>query len=232
MLVLVGIINNGFALDRFLGHGEVEHDLARLGRGGGHHAEFERVQCFAGIPLAGIGQEPQRVIADLDWILAQAALRIGQRAAQQADDLLGREGFELEDLRAGNQRGIDVEGRVMGCRADQAHRALLDIRQQHILLGLVKPVQLINEQDRPAAGLGEAVRRRRGNPSQIGDGRPDTAETLEMAAGGAGDDFCQRGLTGPRRTVQQDGTDPVRLDRAPQKLTGFQQMRLADKFVQ
>ena len=66
------------------------------------------------------------------------------------------------NLRPGQQRRIHLEGRVLGGRADQDDVARLDAREEGILLGLVEPVDLVEEQDRalplgaePLAGAGD-----------------------------------------------------------------------------
>ena len=67
--------------------------------------------------------------------------------------------------------GVDLEVRVLGRRADERDRAVLDVRQQRVLLGLVEAVDLVDEQDgaaglerEPVLGLGDrrpGPRRRR-----------------------------------------------------------------------
>jgi hypothetical protein len=58
---------------------------------------------------------------------------------------------ELKDLAAADQRAVDGEERVFGGRADERHHALFHVGQQHVLLGLVEAVDLVDEQQRLAA---------------------------------------------------------------------------------
>ena len=67
--------------------------------------------------------------------------------AQQLEQVLLGEWLQLKDLRAGDERGIDEEERVVRSRADEPDHAALHIRQQHVLLGFVEAVNLVNEQD-------------------------------------------------------------------------------------
>ena len=80
-----------------------------------------------------------------------AQLAALDRAAQQRLDVLGGQRAQLQHLRPRQQRGVDREVRVLGRRADQRDQALLDRRQQRVLLGLVEAVDLVEEQDRRRA---------------------------------------------------------------------------------
>ena len=65
--------------------------------------------------------------------------------------------LELEDLAARDQRRVDAEERVLRRRADQDDQPVLDVVEQHVLLGAVEAVDFVEEQDRPPAVVGEAV---------------------------------------------------------------------------
>jgi hypothetical protein len=58
---------------------------------------------------------------------------------------------QLIDLRAAEERVVDLEVRVLRRRPDQRDKALLDRGQQGVLLGLVEAVDLVEEEDRAAA---------------------------------------------------------------------------------
>ena len=62
------------------------------------------------------------------------------------------------------QRRVDLEVRVLGGRADQRDHALLDRRQQRVLLRLVEAVDLVEEQDRALARCRRAGRGRGRSP--------------------------------------------------------------------
>ena len=59
--------------------------------------------------------------------------------------------LELEDAAAADQGAVDREERVLGRRPHEDHFALLHARQEHVLLGLVEAMDLIDEQQRPLA---------------------------------------------------------------------------------
>ena len=61
---------------------------------------------------------------------------------------------EDQHLAARQQRGVELEARILGRRADQGDRAVLDIRQEAVLLGAVEAVDLVHEQQGLLAGAG------------------------------------------------------------------------------
>ncbi len=79
------------------------------------------------------------------------------RSSQRPSSAVVVERLEPEQRRAAEQRRVDLEVRVLGGGADQHEQAALDRRQQGVLLGLVEPVDLVEEQDRALPVLAEAV---------------------------------------------------------------------------
>jgi hypothetical protein len=73
-----------------------------------------------------------------------------------------RQRLQHEHLRAREQRRVHLERRVLGGGADQHDVAGLDARQERVLLRLVEAVDLVDEDDRAAAG---AAPRSRPRPS-------------------------------------------------------------------
>ncbi|MNY81932.1 hypothetical protein D3C86_2237570 [compost metagenome] len=53
--------------------------------------------------------------------------------------------MEHEYLAAGQERRVDLEGRILRRRTDQGDAALLHERQKSILLRLVKAVDFVDE---------------------------------------------------------------------------------------
>ena len=106
---------------------------------------------------------------------AEAALRIGQRAVDDLAQRIGVERLQAVDPHPRQERRVDLVVRVLGRRADQRDRAVLDVRQQRVLLALVEPMQLVDEGDRrgrrpPAAPSprppARGCRRRRWSPRE------------------------------------------------------------------
>ena len=59
---------------------------------------------------------------------------------------LSSSAFSVKIARARAQRGDHLERRVLGRRAEQHHRAALDVGQQRVLLRLVEAVDLVDEE--------------------------------------------------------------------------------------
>ena len=69
------------------------------------------------------------------------------RVASDAE-VLRAQRFELENLRAADQRPVDREERVFRRRAEQADGAAFHIGQQRVLLRAVEAVDFVDEEDR------------------------------------------------------------------------------------
>ena len=136
--------------------------------------------------VAELGRAERLVDLDreqgLDLVEQEAAVAVGagdQRLARfggdgqrplldrfgAADQLLERvmvEPAQDQHLAARQQRGVDLEARVLGRRADQGDGAVLDIGQEAVLLRAVEAVDLVHEQQGLLAGLAprSAPRRR------------------------------------------------------------------------
>src|ERR1043166_8632271 len=123
---------------------------------------------------------------------------------QEDFDLVRRQRLELENLRTRDEWRVDVEKWVVSRRADQTDGAVLDVRQQHILLRLVEAVNFVDEQDGFLAGIREAIRRGGNDAADVGNVGHDATEAFELAAGGVGDDLGERGFTRAGWAVEDD----------------------------
>ena len=149
-----------------------------------------------------------------------ASLAAGARRSTVAD-LLGRQRLQRVDAHAREQRAVDLERGVLGRRADQRHQALLDGRQQRVLLGLVEAVDLVEEEHRLRR---RSVSRRCGGAldhgAHLGAPGRDRAQLLEGRAGALGDDPRERRLARAGRAVEDHRVRPALLDRGAQRRAG------------
>src|SRR4051812_5026493 len=90
----------------------------------------------------------QRALVGLDRRPEQAERGVAQRTVEQREQMFRRKRLELKNLRARDEGAVNVEERIMRRRADEPDGAVLDIRQQNILLGFVEAVNLVDEEDR------------------------------------------------------------------------------------
>ena len=173
----------------------------------------------------------QRRVVDRHRLVARAPLGVVQRASQDRRDLVGRQAAQDEHLRSRQQRGVDLERRILGRRADQHDVAGLDARQERVLLRFVEAVDFVDEDDGAAAG---------GAAEPLGLGH-DLADFLDAGQHGAerhesrgrvGDDARERRLAGAGRPPEDDRLQQVALDRLAQRLAGREQILLADELIE
>src|SRR6266850_5813118 len=98
-----------------------------------------------------------RVFVHLDPIISQSAFFVFERPRHEQFQLLDAQWLELEDLRTGDERAIDVEKGVIGGRADEPQISRLYVRQQNVLLRLVEMMNLIDEHDRFSFGCSQPI---------------------------------------------------------------------------
>ena len=68
---------------------------------GRQHADFQRAQRPPGVAVADLGQKVERVVVHPHVVLAQPALAVGQRAANERFDVVDRQRLELENAGCG-----------------------------------------------------------------------------------------------------------------------------------
>jgi hypothetical protein len=184
-----------------------------------HHqgGRLQRVEGVAGVAVGPVDQVGQGVGVQGQAAPAQAPLGVGQGPGHDQLEVVGAQRLQPEQQRAAHQRGVHGEERVLGGRPDQHHRAVLDPGQEGVLLALVEPVDLVDEQDaappqgaEPFAGRGQ----QRPHVLDPGAGR---RELPEVRPGGLGDDVGQRRLPGPGRAPQDHRPQLVGLDQRPQR---------------
>src|SRR5437588_775092 len=79
------------------------------------------------------GEELEHAV--LDAAAGHAAV-VAERAPEHLQHVLVAEAGQLVHARARQQRGVHLEVRVLGRRADERQQALLDGREQRVLLSL------------------------------------------------------------------------------------------------
>ncbi len=120
------------------GLGVLQGDVPGPGEGDGHLQRGERLTAVA----AGAVDE------HVDRLVVGSGLLGVEPAPHQDLDGGAVERLEAEQRRAAAQRRVDLEERVLGGRPDEGDRAVLDRRQQGVLLRLGEAVDLVEEQDR------------------------------------------------------------------------------------
>ena len=153
------------------------------------------------------------------------------RAAHQLLERLMIEPPQDQHLAAREKRGIDLEARVLGGRANQGDGAVLDIGQEAVLLRAVEAMDLVDEQQRLLTGLA-AVPGLGENLLEVGDARKHSGNGDEPQTDGVGEQPCDAGLAGSRRPPQDHRGEAAGGDHPPDRAVGTGQMLLPDDLVE
>ena len=189
--------------------------------------QLQRVERGARVAAGARGQERDRVVVDL----GVAALAPVERAPHQPFDVGGLQRAQLVHLRPRQQRRVDLEVRVLRRGADERDEPLLDGRQQRVLLRLVEPVDLVEEEDRRApAAL--ALARPGDHLAHLRPPGVDRRELLERGVGVLGGHARERRLAGAGRAEQDHRVRAPGLDRRAQRRARAEQVLLADEVVE
>ena len=226
------IVANGLFLDALLGHRQRHVHHAGLGGRRRERGHFERRQGLAHVAVRLEGEVSQRLFIDLQAHGPQPALLIGDGAAQQGRHGFVGHGLEGENLRAREHGRVDGEVGVLRRRADEAHRALLEMRQQHVLLRLVEAVQLVDKEDGALPVQAHSRARLRNLLADLAHVALHAVQGDEVGACLARDHVGQRRLAHAGRAVKDEGGEAIRLDGAAQQLTGREQVQLPGDFIE
>ena len=233
MGVAVLVVEQRPPLDGLLGSSQVNvNDPRGVGRRG-FDGQFQGVESVAGVAAGDVGQVGQGLLVRLHLTRAVAPLLVGQGAAQERAQLLVGQGAKLEDAGAGDQGADDLEIGVFRRGADEGDSAVLDVRQQAILLGLVEAVDLVHQEDSALAVQQPPLLGLFDHPPDVGDAGQDGAKGLEVRLGAVGDDHGQRGLARAGRPPEDDGgEEAVGLDGAAQQPSRANNVLLTDHLIQ
>ena len=162
---------------------------------------------------------------------AEATFGVGEGALEEGDDLRLLEGAEGVDAAAGEQRGVDLEGGILGGGADEADAAALDVGQECVLLGLVEAMDLVDEEDGAGAEVGGFFGLDHDLLDLLDTGE-DGGELDEAGGGDVGDDLGEGGFAHAGRAPEDERGGVVVLDLQPQRLPCAEQVRLTEELVE
>ena len=171
------------------------------------------------------------ILVDRHVQFAVTALRISQRLADDLAQIILRERCQLEDAAAADQRLVDLEVGVFCGGADKDHGAIFYPRQQSVLLRFVKTMDFIHKERGALAVEPGAILRFSNRLANLFDTREHGVEGNKVGLGCISNHLRQRRLAGARWPVENQATQLVRLDRAPQQPPRPDDVRLADVFV-
>ena len=209
-----------------------EGDHAATGFGGEGRGDLERGERVTGVALGAVGEVDEGVVVDLEVLVAEATLLVGEGTAQERPQVVDAQRLEPEERGARQQRAGEREERVLGGGADQDEQPFLHVREQRVLLGPVEAVHLVEEEDGAATLLAHAGAGALGDLAHVLDPGRDRRQRLERLAGRAGDEAGDGGLAGAGRSPEDHRREPVGLDEDAQRPAGPEQLLLADHLVE
>ena len=83
----------------------------------------------------------------VDLERSEAAFIVGDGSLEKREKVLGGDGFELENLGAGDEGGIDVEIGIVRGGSNEANGAAFEVGEESVLLGFVEPVNFVDKED-------------------------------------------------------------------------------------
>ena len=200
-----------------------------------------RIEARLGREIGQVLDHVQQIAAIAVGELDQARTRLGIERQLVPDRSLGAcdqrlEGLvvqpiEHQHLTARHERAGEREGRVLGGRADQGDRAVLDLGQQPVLLGAIEAVDLVDEQERGLAGAPPRLRLLV-HLAQVGHPGHHRRELHERLTEAPREQTSERGLAGAGRPPQDDRAEPAAREHAPERRVRAEQMVLADQLVE
>ena len=183
--VAVLVVHRGAALQDLF-HEVAAHPLdAGVVRPGDVRRELESVEDNPCVARGDGQQEAERIVVELDALASEPALRVGERPLRDERELAVRERLEPEHPCARKERGDNLERGVLGGRADEGDRAVLDVRENRVLLGFVEAVDLVEEEDRAAVVGAANLAGLLDGAAEIGDAGGDGGQGDEVAPGEA-----------------------------------------------
>ncbi len=159
-------------------------------------------------------------------------LFVREGSLHQGHELFGSQLPEDHDTATGQEGGVELKRRVLGGRSDQDDVAGFHVREKRILLCLVEAVDLIDEQERSSPVHPPLLLGLLHDRFDLLDAGDDGAEGNEVGVGALGDDAGQRRFAGARWPPQNEGADPVLLDRRAERGVLTENLFLTQDFVE
>ena|SRR5437870_120895 len=215
------------------------HDIARDGRGERREVRdvledgLERVERAPSISLRVSDEQVNRLVREAYLSLLPSPLEFrADRPLEHRADVSVGERLQHEHPTPGEQRLRQLETRVLRGGADQRDDPVLDPGEKGVLLALVEAVDLVAEENRPAALVAAPLLGFLDDlphpPHAFGHSR----ERLEVAVGVVRDEARQRGLAGAGRAPENAGAHIAAADQVAERLPRPEQVLLAQELLE
>ena len=209
-------------------------DLLRFGKRG---RALEDVEGRARVTARERDEMLERVIGQRDAAgrperTGQAAFLVAQRPADDGPDLVVGQWLEPPDAHPRQESSVHLEVRVLGRRADERDRPVLDVRQEGVLLGLVEAVDLVEEEEAPRPVQIESFLGLGDRRADLDDPGHDRRHAAEVGADLGCEEAREAGLAGPRWAPQQERCEMPTSHAPTQRTTLADEVLLPDELGQ
>ena len=195
-------------------------------------AGLERRQRTPRVAAAEHGNARLRIRLNREFAHAESAFSIRQRAIDHRADRVLRQRLQRDHATSRQQRGVDRERRVLCRCTDQHEQAVLDVRQERVLLRLVEAMDLVDEHKRALPGARPSRFGGRDRIANLRDAGQHCGERLKRETRMLRDQLRKRRLAGARRAPQQKRPSLAALDRATQRATFANDLLLTEILLQ
>ena len=162
----------------------------------------------------------------------EASLGVGQRSFDDGADILVGQRLQAPDTHPREQSRVHFEVWVLRRGSDQRDRAVLDVRQEGVLLGLVEAMDLVEEQDGALLVESEAILRLGNRRPNLHDARHDGRHRREVGADLGCEQARETGLARPGRSPEHDRGEVAARDAAAERSALTDEVLLADELVE
>ena len=184
------------------------------------HRALEHVQRDPGVAAGDRDEVRERLVGERHAarrpeLAREAPLGVIDRPSHDPADVVVGERLQAPHAQPRQERGVDLEVRVLRRRADERDGAVLDVRQERVLLRLVEAVDLVDEQHGPLAVEREPLLGIGDSAPNLGHTGHDGRERREVGTDLASEEAGEGRLAGPRRAPEQQRREVAARDRPP-----------------
>ena len=219
-------------LDRLLGDFLRDADAAVRAHRRGQHGQLQRVERAAHVSARHLRDVVKRLVVQCHMQLAVAPLLVGRCAQDRLFHVLLRQRHKLKQPAARHDGRGHGDHRILGRRADEPDRSLLNRGQDRVGLRLAPPVALVQQQVGALTIQSQAAFRLLQRVAQVAHPAGHGVQSHEGRPRRVRDDRRQRGFSCAGRAVKDRAGQPVGLDGSAQKPPFPHDRPLPQKLIQ
>ena len=168
------------------------------------HTKLHCIQCASCISSCNIGKKFHRVIINHCLIASHPFFHIIDGTPDQFRNIFFTKWLQFKNAGSGDQRTVYFKIRVFCCRTNQNNGSIFHKRKQIILLPFIKSVNLIYKKNRFLLVHAKRLFCLCNHCFHIFLSRYSSINLGKLCARCICNHFCKRGLSGPRRSIENN----------------------------